>query len=65
MLSAFQASSQSMVSGTDGAGVNYAQKGMVNLPLVGDTLALRIVGIYSYTSGWVDRIVVPGLPLET
>ena len=65
VLSAFQASSQSMVSGTDGAGVNYAQKGMVNLPLVGDTLALRIVGTYSYTSGWVDRIVVPGLPLET
>jgi iron complex outermembrane receptor protein len=65
VLSAFQASSQSMVSGTDGGGVNYAQKGMVNLPLVGDTLALRIVGTYSHTSGWVDRIVVPGLPLET
>jgi iron complex outermembrane recepter protein len=65
VLSAFQASSQSMVSGTDEGGVNYAQKGMVNLPLVGDTLALRIVGTYSYTSGWVDRIVVPGLPLET
>ena len=65
VLSAFQASSQSMVSGTDGAGVNYAQKGMVNLPLVGDTLALRIVGTYSHTSGWLDRIVVPGLPLET
>jgi iron complex outermembrane receptor protein len=63
--SSFRASSDSTVSGTDGGGVNYGQKGMVNLPLIDDKLALRIVGIYTHTSGWIDRIVVPGLPVAT
>ena len=38
---------------------------MVNLPLAADTMALRIVGEYGYTSGWIDRLVVPNFPLAT
>jgi iron complex outermembrane receptor protein len=54
-----------MISGTDGGGLNYGEKAMLNLPLVADSLALRIVGTYGYTSGWIDRIVVPNFPLQS
>ena len=63
--SGFSGSAQTTVSGTVGGGLNYGEKAMVNLPLASDTLALRIVGTYGYTSGWIDRIVVPDFPLET
>ncbi len=36
---------------------------MVNLPLVQDKLALRIVGSENFTSGWIDRVVSNDLPL--
>ena len=62
---AFAASTQTTGSGTDGGGVNYAQKGMLNLPLVQDRLALRIVATYAHDSGWIDRVVVPDFSLET
>jgi len=64
-LSTFEGSAESILSGTKGGGVNYAEKGMVNLPLIDDTVALRIVGSYGHDSGYIDRIVVPNFPLET
>jgi iron complex outermembrane receptor protein len=64
-LSAFQGSGESVLSGTKRGSVNYAEKGMVNLPLIDDKVALRIVGSYGHDSGYVDRIVVPNFPLET
>ena len=36
---------------------------MVNLPLIDDTLAIRLVGTEDYTSGWIDRIVADPFPL--
>ena len=36
---------------------------MVNLPLIDNTLALRVVGTENYTSGWIDRIVVNPFPI--
>lgn len=64
--SGFDASAQGTFSGTDGGGANYAENGMVNLPL-GDTAALRLVASQSHTSGWIDRIVIADgqFPLET
>lgn len=62
--SRFYGSAETTVSGTEGGGLNYGERAMVNLPL-SDSLALRIVGTYGYTSGWIDRIVVPNLPLAT
>jgi outer membrane receptor protein involved in Fe transport len=58
-------SAQTTVSGTAGGGLNYGEKPMIILPLFSDVLALRIVGAYGYTSGWIDRIVVPDFPLES
>jgi iron complex outermembrane receptor protein len=61
-LSQFQSTAQSVLSGTDGGGFNHKDNLMINLPLIGDTLALRVVGTEDYTSGWIDRIVVGPFP---
>jgi outer membrane receptor protein involved in Fe transport len=63
--SGFYGSAQTTVSQTAGGGLNYGEKAMVNLPLFSDVLALRVVGTYGHTSGWIDRIVVPNFPLES
>ena len=60
---AFAGSIQSTLSGTDGGGLNHAVNAMLNLPLVADTLALRVVATQAHTSGWIDRIVADPFPL--
>ena len=62
-LTQFQSTAQSVLSGTDGGGFNHKDNLMVNLPLIDDTLALRLVGTENHTSGWIDRIVVNPFPL--
>ena len=59
----YHASAQSILSGTEGGGFNHKDNLMVNLPLVQDKLALRIVGSENFTSGWIDRVVSNSLPL--
>src|ERR1700728_1508038 len=62
-LSQFQSSAQSVLSGTEGGGFNHKDNLMVNIPLIDDTLAIRLVGTEDYTSGWIDRIVADPFPL--
>jgi iron complex outermembrane recepter protein len=62
-LSQFQSTAQSVLSGTDGGGFNHKDNLMVNLPLIDNTLALRMVGTEDYTSGWINRIVADSFPL--
>jgi outer membrane receptor protein involved in Fe transport len=62
-VSQFQSTAQSVLSGTDGGGFNHKDNLMVNLPLIDNTLAVRLVGSEDYTSGWIDRIVVDPFPL--
>jgi outer membrane receptor protein involved in Fe transport len=64
-LTDYQASAQVILSGTDGGGFNHGENAMVNLPLIDGVLAVRIVGSYSSTSGWIDRIVVGDFPPST
>jgi outer membrane receptor protein involved in Fe transport len=64
-LSQFQSTAQSVLSGTEGGGFNHKDSLMVNLPLIDDTLALRVAGTENYTSGWIDRIVANPFPLAT
>jgi iron complex outermembrane recepter protein len=64
-LTAFEASADSILSDTKDGGLNYAEKGMVNLPLITDKVALRIVASVGHDSGFIDRVVVPNFPLET
>jgi iron complex outermembrane recepter protein len=61
----FAASGQVTGSDTQDGGANYGLNAMVNIPLINDQLALRIVGTDNYTSGWIDRIVVNPFPLPT
>jgi iron complex outermembrane receptor protein len=61
-LSQFQSSAQSVLSGTEGGGFNHKDSLMINLPLIDDTLALRVAGTENHTSGWVDRIVANPFP---
>ena len=63
-LDTFEASAQVIGSGTEHGGANYAENGMVNLPL-GDKFALRLVESYRYDDGYIDRIVIPDFPLPT
>src|SRR3984885_1677360 len=62
-LSQFQSTAQSVLSGTDGGGFNHKDNLMINLPLINDTLALRVVATEDYTSGWINRIVANPFPL--
>jgi outer membrane receptor protein involved in Fe transport len=61
-LTEFQATAQSVLSGTEGGGFNHKDSLMANLPLLDNTLALRLVGTENYTSGWIDRIVANPFP---
>jgi iron complex outermembrane recepter protein len=61
--SEFQSTAQSVLSGTDGGGFNHKDNLMLNLPLIDNTLALRVVGTENYASGWIDRIVADPSPL--
>jgi outer membrane receptor protein involved in Fe transport len=58
----FQSTAQSVLSGTDGGGFNHKDNLMINLPLIDNTLALRVVGTEDHTSGWIDRIVADPFP---
>jgi len=58
----FEGSAESTLSGTDGGNFNHSDNVMVNIPLVRDTLALRVVGTEAFTSGWINRIVTSPYP---
>src|SRR6185437_11765707 len=59
----FSASAKVDASDTAGGGFNRGVNGMLNLPIVADKLALRLVATDEYTSGWIDRIVLGNFPL--
>ena len=51
-------------SGTDGGGFNHTENGMLNLPLLPDLAALRLVVTDKHIDGWIDRDVLNPFPLE-
>src|SRR3984957_1951377 len=55
---AFDVSGQLILGGTDGGGFNHGENGMINFPLINDTLAVRIVGSQEHLSGWINRVVI-------
>jgi len=64
VLNQWQGSFQGTLSDTEGGSGNGGGNFMLNIP-AGDVLALRLVGTYTYRSGWVDRIVLNPFPLDT
>lgn len=65
-LNEFSAAVRGDLSSTSGGGSNYAIEGMVNLPLIDDRLALRLVGYHRDFDGYIDKVypgeVVPAFP---
>jgi iron complex outermembrane receptor protein len=51
-------------STTSGGGFNHTENGMLNLPVVQDVMALRLVGTVKHVDGWIDRTVIDPFPVE-
>jgi len=62
--SGFYGSGETIGSGTRSGGANYGQNAAANVPL-NETTAVRLVGSYMHTSGWLSRVVVPGMQVPT
>jgi outer membrane receptor protein involved in Fe transport len=62
---AFGANVEVIGSGTTGGGgFNHTENVMLNIPLMPDVVALRLVGTDKYIDGWIDRKVVSPFPVE-
>ncbi|MBS0389066.1 MAG: TonB-dependent receptor plug domain-containing protein, partial [Proteobacteria bacterium] len=46
---------------TKGGDPSYEGDGHLNIPLIDDKLALRVVGFYSKEGGWIDNVLGPDL----
>ncbi len=56
--SAFDASAQAIFGGMDrSSGLNSTENVMLNLPLVSDIMAFRLVASVEHVTGWISRIV--------
>jgi len=62
---AFGVNAEVIGSGTTGSGgFNHTENVMLNIPLMQDVVALRLVGTDKYIDGWIDRKVVSPFPVE-
>jgi iron complex outermembrane receptor protein len=59
-LNEFSATAALIGSGTVGGGFNRGGNLMLNVPLVTNDLALRVVLTDKYTDGWINRVVLGG-----
>lgn len=53
--SRFDAAAQSLLEGTQGGGIGYSEKAMVNVPIINDKLAVRAVLDYRQDPGYVSN----------
>lgn len=49
---------------TGSGGFNHTENAMLNIPLIRDVAALRLVGTDKYIDGWIDRKVLSSFPAE-
>ncbi len=55
-LTEFEAETEDAVENTSGGAASYETNIMVNIPIVSDELALRVVGYYDRDGGYIDNI---------
>jgi outer membrane receptor protein involved in Fe transport len=65
VLNRFEGSVDAFGSGTSGGGFNRGGNLMLNVPLLADTFAMRIVATDKYRDGWITRYVEPDFPVPT
>jgi iron complex outermembrane recepter protein len=53
------------LSGTSHGGLNYMEKGVLNIPVIPGIMALRGNIAYGYDSGWIDHYSLTGTLLNT
>jgi outer membrane receptor protein involved in Fe transport len=61
-LDTYEGSVEGIGSGTVGGGLNGTGNIMVNLPIVNDKLAIRVVATDTARSGFIDRVVLDPFP---
>jgi iron complex outermembrane recepter protein len=64
-MNKFEGSVNVFGSGTSGGGFNRGGNLMLNIPLIDDVFAMRIVGTDKYRDGWITRYVEPNFPAPT
>lgn len=57
-LNVFEGAVEAIGSGTTGGGFNRGGNLMLNIPLIDDRLAMRVVLTDKYTDGWIKRVVL-------
>jgi iron complex outermembrane recepter protein len=62
-LNQFEGSVDAFGSGTVGGGLNRGGNVMLNIPIVNDEFAMRVVGTDKYRDGWITRFVEPDFPV--
>jgi iron complex outermembrane recepter protein len=65
VLNKFEGSVDAFGSGTSGGGINRGGNVMLNVPVVDDVFAMRIVATDKYRDGWITRFVEPDFPVPT
>src|SRR6266478_6520915 len=61
---AFASNLEVIGSGTSGGGFNHTENLMLNVPLLQDVVALRLVGTDKRIDGWIDLVVLSPFPIE-
>jgi len=54
-LAQIEAATEASLTSTAGGGIGRSVNAMVNVPLVTDQLAVRAVGYYDFSPGWIDN----------
>src|SRR3984957_8476861 len=65
VLNKFEGSVDAFGSGTSGGGINRGGNLMLNVPIVDDIFAMRIVATDKYRDGWITRFVAPAFRIPT
>jgi iron complex outermembrane recepter protein len=64
-MNRFEGSVNVFGSGTSGGGFNRGGNLMLNIPLIDDVFAMRIVATDKFRDGWITRYVEPNFPAPT
>jgi outer membrane receptor protein involved in Fe transport len=51
----FEAKGRVGTATTEGGGISYQADGAINVPLIKDKLAIRVVGGFNHGAGWIDQ----------